>query len=129
MAKTIKPSDLADALSEELTLYHEDVLERIDEAGGQAVKKLVQLTKSSAPEGVRKSYKRHIACKRLSRDANGSVHVWYVKPPDHRLTHLLAHGHATKDGGRTRANPFLSKALNTVLPEYEKAVEEAVQND
>jgi hypothetical protein len=39
------------------------------------------------------------------------------------------HGHATKNGGRTRADPFLHNALGHVLPEYERAIEEAVQND
>ena len=45
----------------------------------------------------------------------------------HRLTHLLVHGHATRNGGRTKANPFLKNALDAVLPEYERAVEEAVK--
>ena len=51
--------------------------------------------------------------------------VWHVKAPDYRLTHLLVHGHATKTGGRTKADPFLHKALDVVLPEYEQAVKEA----
>ena len=129
MAKAIKPDGLAAAIEQQLTLYHEGVLERLDTAGDEAVKKLVKLTKSTAPEGARKSFKRNIAGKRLKRDKHGSTHVWYVKPPDHRLTHLLVHGHATKDGGRTKANPFLQNALDAVLPEYEKAAEEAVKND
>ena len=54
-------------------------------------------------------------------------HIWYVKAPDHRLTHLLVHGHATRNGGRTKPDPFLHNALADVLPEYEKAVEEAVK--
>ena len=54
-------------------------------------------------------------------------YIWYVKAPDHRLTHLLVHGHATRNGGRTKANPFLKNALDDVLPEYERAVEEAVK--
>lgn len=128
MAKTIKAGDLAGALEQELTIYHANVVERLDEAGDAAVKQLVKLTKSTAPEGARKSFKRNIASKLLKRDKNGSTHVWYVKPPDHRLTHLLVHGHATKDGGRTKADPFLENALDAVLPEYEKAAEEAVKN-
>ena len=56
-------------------------------------------------------------------------YIWHVKAPDHRLTHLLVHGHATRNGGRTKADPFLQNALDTVLPEYETAVKEAVQSD
>ena len=36
-------------------------------------------------------------------------------------------GHATKDGKRTKANPFLKNAIDQVLPEYEAAVEEAIK--
>lgn len=125
----IKPEDLGDAIGKLLTTYHEDVLEKVDAAGDKAVKDLVKKTKATAPVGARRSFKKNIASKRLAKTLNTSTHVWYVKPPDHRLTHLLVHGHAKKGGGRTRANPFLQNALDTVLPEYEKAVKEAVKND
>jgi hypothetical protein len=118
---------LAGAIEQKLTIYHQDVLEKIDAAGDAAVKKLVKLTRATAPEGARKSYKRNIASKRLEQTDRGSKHVWYVKPPDHRLTHLLVHGHATKNGGRTKPNPFLKNALDQVLPEYEDAVKEAIK--
>ena len=125
MAKTIKPEDLGAAISQELTIYHADIVERIDAAGAEAVKKLVKLTRSTAPEGSRKQFRRCIASKVLKKDKNGSTYVWYVKPPEHRLTHLLVHGHATRNGGRTKASPFLRNALDVVLPEYENAVKEA----
>lgn len=127
MAKTIKHSALAAAISQELEVYHADIIEKLDAAGDAAVKKLVKLTKATAPKGARGSYKRSIASKRVEKTDRGSTYAWYVKPPDHRLTHLLVHGHATKDGGRTKADPFLKDALDTVLPEYEEAAKEAIQ--
>ena len=127
MGKGIKPEKLADAIAEELTLYHSDVNEEIDKASAKAVKDLVALTKATAPVGERGSFKRNIASKQLTKSKNGSKYVWYVKPPDHRLTHLLVHGHATKDGGRTKADPFLENAVGTVLPAYEEAVKEIIK--
>lgn len=127
MAKSIKPGALGAAIGQELTMYHAEVVEKLDAAGDAAAKKLVKITKSTAPKGERGSFRRSIASKRLKADKRGSTHVWYVKPPDHRLTHLLVHGHATKDGGRTKADPFLKNALDAVLPEYEEAVKEAVK--
>ena len=62
------------------------------------------------------------------KSARGSSYIWYVRAPAHRLTHLLVHGHATKDGGRTKGDPFLKNALDEVLPEYEQRVEEAIKN-
>lgn len=122
----IKQDKLAEELQKELTLYHKDIVRAVDELSSAAVKQLVKITRRTAPQGARKSYKKHIAGKILRQDINGSTYVWYVKPPDHRLTHLLVHGHATKDGGRTKADPFLRKAVDEVLPDYEQAVEEAI---
>lgn len=127
MAKSIKPGDLGLAISQDLRIYQENVLERIDKAGDEAMKKLVKLTKATAPVGKTGDFKRSITSKVLEKGPRGTKRVWYVKDPDHRLTHLLVDGHATKDGGRTKANPFLKNAVDTVLPEYEKAVEEAVK--
>lgn len=127
MAKTVKADGLAEALAQELTTYHQEVLEKLDTAGDAAVKKLVKLTRSTAPVGARGSFKKNITSTRLKKDNRGSTHVWYVKDPDSRLTHLLVNGHATRDGGRTKGNPFLHNALETVLPEYEQAAEEAVK--
>lgn len=127
MAKRVLPGSLGDAITQELTTYHTHVVEKLDAAGDAAVKKLVKMTKATAPKGERGNFKRSIAGKCLKRSKRGSTYVWYVKPPDHRLTHLLVHGHAKKNGGRTKANPFLKNALDVVLTEYEKAAEEAIK--
>ena len=128
MAKTIKPEDLSKAIGEELTIYHRSVVERLNEAGREAVDKLRKLTKATAPKASG-SFRRHIAVAEEENSGTGvKSFLWYVKPPDHRLTHLLVHGHATRSGGRTKGDPFLHNALETVLPEYEDAVKEALQN-
>lgn len=127
MAKTIKPADLGAAIAQELTVYHESVTAKVDEAGAKAVKKLAKLTKANAPEGARGNFKRSITSGVKEKSNRGNTYAWYVKSPESRLTHLLARGHATKNGGRTKANPFLQDACDQVLPEYEAAVEEAVK--
>lgn len=130
MAKSIKPGDLGSAIAKDLTLYGKNVQDKLYKAGQKAVKELERKTKDTAPFNAR-AYHAHYAdmiATKSEKTRTGSTHTWYVKPPGHRLTHLLVHGHATKDGGRTRADPFLSNALDAVLPEYEKAAEEAVKN-
>lgn len=127
MAKSIKPGDLGAAISQELTIYHESIVEKVDAAGAEAVKKLVKLTKASAPVGKRGSYKRNIASKLLKKGKRGSAYVWYVKAPDYRLTHLLIRPHPTLNGGQTKGDPFLKNAVDEVLPEYEEAVKEAIE--
>ena len=127
MGKSIEPGYLATALQQELESYSSDVTEKVNAAGSSAVKKLQQLTKASAPVASG-SFRKNIATKEQASGPYGmKSFVWYVKAPDHRLTHLIVHGHQTRNGGRTKANPFLRNALDTVLPEYEKEVKEAVK--
>lgn len=128
MAKSVKVEALGEAISEELTIYHEDITKQVDKLSEKAAKDLVAKTKATAPVGARGSYRRNIASKQVDKSRNGSTYAWYVKPPDYRLTHLLVHGHAKKNGGRTRADPFLANAVNQVLPDYQKAVEEVLKN-
>ena len=129
MSKGIKPDDLGAAIAAELTTYHKEITDRVNACGREAIKKLVKLTKTRAPKGARGSFKRNIASKELDAGHGMKAFLWHVKAPDHRLTHLLVHGHATKDGGRTRGDPFLQSSLDQVLPEYEHDIEEAVRND
>lgn len=129
MSKKIKPEDLGTVIANELTVYHKNVIERVNESGRAAIKKLVKITKTTAPVGERGSFKKNITSQETDAGNGMKSFTWYVKAPDHRLTHLLVHGHATKDGGRTKGDPFLANALDQVLPEFEKNIEEAVSND
>ncbi len=127
MANSIKLENLGSAIADELTIYHKDVTEAINNLSQQAAKDLVSRTRTTAPVGARGSFRKSIASKRVQQTPNGDTYAWYVKPPDYRLTHLLVHGHATKDGGRTKASPFLQNACAEVLPDYEKKVEDALK--
>lgn len=126
----IKADELGSALEQELTLYAQEVQDGVAEATTEAMKKLVKKTKATAPKGKRGSFRKNITATYEKRNRGRTFRAtWHVKAPDHRLTHLLVHGHATKDGGRTKADPFLQNALDEVLPEYEKAVEEVLQGN
>jgi hypothetical protein len=129
MAKTIKPEQLGAALQEELTLYHKEATDRVNTAGSKSIKKLVKLTKASAPVGKRGKFRGSITSQETTAGNGMKVYTWGAKAPAHRLTHLLVHGHAAKDGSRVPGSSFLQSALDVVLPEYENAVKEALQND
>ncbi len=113
---------LSDALQEQLELYHDEVIEQVNAAGEKAIKDLVKKTKATAPKRTG-TFKKNIAWKALDDGHGGKRYVWHVKAPDHRITHLVVHGHATATGGRAKGNPFLSNALGAILPEYERAIE------
>ena len=131
MSKTISTSQLGEAIAEMLTLYREEKIEQVNAIGEEAIKKLVGMTQKSAPArpgGGR--YKKSITyIDDLNPVTGDKEYTWGAKAPQHRLTHLLVKGHATPDGGRTRGDSFLEDAMDVVLPEYEKAVEEALKSD
>lgn len=128
MAKTtIKPGDLGDAIAEQLGLYREEVVEAVNAAGEKAAKKLVQITKKTAPKRTG-DYRKSLTYTAKENAATGDVeYTWGAKAPHHRLTHLLVKGHPTTNGGRVDGDPFLHDALEIVMPEYEKDIEEALK--
>lgn len=128
MAKAVSIAQLGAAISAELTIYHEGVTEKVNAAGRKAAKDLVKKTKASAPVGARGAFKKSITYTETDAGHGMKLFTWGAKAPNHRLTHLLVHGHVTKDGGRARGSSFLQDALGEVLPDYEKAVEEAIKN-
>jgi hypothetical protein len=126
----ISPDDLGAVIQNTLTLYADDVQNRVNAIGLTAIKELVKITKSTAPRGRRvKHFGDNITYKVETKTSftGAKTYTWYVKAPDYRLTHLLVHGHQTRNGGRTRKNPFLENAVDQVVPKYTKDVEEAVK--
>ena len=116
MAKTIKGADLSAILEQELTQYKK-----------RTAKAIVTHTRATAPK-MTGDYRNRIAYKQSKRSPGGDTYVWYVKPPDHRLTHLLVHGYAKQNGGRTKADPFLANALDVEFPKFLRDVKEAVKD-
>ena len=127
MARTVGLDELGDAIAQELSLYHENVTERVNAAGEAAIKDLVKKTKATTPKRTGK-LKKAITYKAIADIDGAKTYVLHAKAPSHRIFHLAVHGHATATGGRARGNAFLANAVGAVLPEYERAIEEAIRN-
>lgn len=130
-------ADISEQMEQVLTTYRVGVEEKIRAATEAKMKELVKKTKATAPKGKREGeYKRHITAdySRLRKPSarglqgNNISATWYVRAPEYRLTHLLVNGHATRNGDRTQANPFLQNAVDQVIPEYEREIEEILQD-
>ena len=129
--RSIKVTGLGDAITADLRAYAQEVTDQVDEIGKSSIQELVRKTKATAPVNAKanhRHYKDLIASKAVKTRVMGTTYVWYVKPPGHRLTHLLVKGHAKKGGGRTRVDPFLENACSEVLPAYEAAIERTISN-
>lgn len=128
MAERIKIEELSNYLQDGLKMYGQEITEAVDQAASEAIRDLQKETRRTAPKGARGKYAKYISQKRKYRTERGSAYIWYVRAPEYRLTHLLVKGHATRNGGRTRPNPFLQNALSKIVPRYIRKVEEAVKN-
>lgn len=126
MAKALKPTDLGEAIKAELTVYREEVAEGVNAAGAAAIKELVKRTKAGAPVDTG-GFKMSLASKEVARGHGMKTFILYARAPFHRVFHLLVHGHEKVGGGRVPGDPFLQNAIDQVLPEYEKNVEEALK--
>lgn len=122
-----KPHEFGRFLSSELELYHQDLVEQLNVIAEDSAKELVKITKATAPKRLG-NFAKAITYKK-QRGVFGDVRcTWGAKAPFHRLTHLLVKGHAKAGGGRVDGSDFLYNALDKVRPEYERKVEEAIEN-
>ena len=123
---------LSAEIQKELTLYSQEVNDKLKVLAKKYATDLVKKTKATAPSGDRKSgkYRDSIKAKKLEEDVNSIKYIWYVdsKNSNYRLTHLLVHGHAKRGGGRTRENHFLRNAVNEIEQAYLKEIEEVIRN-
>ena len=120
---------LSEVINEELTLYNKNVIEGIKKQAKKSMTQLVKRTRDTAPVGKRKKhYRDSITSKKQSENDRSINYVWYVKGSDYRLSHLLEHGHALRNGGRTRGTHFIEKASTPIIEEYIKEVEEVIKN-
>lgn len=131
MAKVAKVSidNLSEAIDRELKLYSAKVVEGMKEANDECMKEFVKDTKKDAPRGVRKKhYYTYITSETTLDTPNRRVNTWYVKKPEYRLTHLIAFGHATVNGGRTKAQDFLTDNYNKLEKDFQAKIEEVIKN-
>ena len=120
--------DLADAINERMTVYQSDTARKVLKVTKNTMKRFVKITKQTAPRRTGK-FAKAIRSTVEDNGVVGSKGVWYVGGKEYRLTHLLVNGHQLRQGGRTKGDPFLENALESVADEYIKGIEEAVKND
>lgn len=106
---SIKPDELKDVLENYLKNYKEDIDEDVIETVDEITKKAREELKKTSPRGKgsrTNPYNRGWSIK-LSKKRTGVYHKVIWNKTNYQLTHLLEFGHATRNGGRTRAIPHI----------------------
>lgn len=106
MSKMIKPENLQDEVMKYLNEYREDIQEDVEEVTDKVTKEARDELKQTSPKGSRKRYYKGWSVKLQKKHKLRYEKVIWNKT-DYQLTHLLEFGHATRNGGRTRAIPHI----------------------
>ena len=120
----IKADSLAGTINEYLAEYGDVVIETLEDAVDNVTKESVNDLKQGGPYKTRNKSKYTGAWKSKTEKSRtgASATVYNAKSPG--LAHLLEFGHATRNGGRTKAYPHIT----TVDDKTEKRILSYLEN-
>lgn len=129
MSKSIKPEELAGFIKEYLEEYREDIQEDVEEVTDKVTKEARDELKQTSPKGKiardPKYYKGWST--KISKKGPTKYHKVIWNKTNYQLTHLLEFGHATRNGGRTRAIPHIRPVEEKYNIEFVDLVEERIR--
>lgn len=126
MSDVIQPDELTAAIMDALQTYTDDVTEGIKNAEDLTAKECKANLEADSPVGATGAYQKGWKVTVTANTPSEKHTVIHNK--EYRLTHLLENGHATRDGGRTRAFPHIKKNEEIANAALEKRVEEVLHN-
>lgn len=130
MAKRISPEQISKAISNELQIYSSSVTDGMKKVNDECMKEFVSDTKKDSPRSKTKrsgTFAKNITSKTTLETPNKKVNTWYVKDPEYRLTHLIKNGHAKRNGGRTKAQDFITPNYNKLEENFEEGIKEVIK--
>ena len=126
MSDTVSIDGLADAISDTLQQYSDAVIDGVKKAEDVTAKECRENLEADSPVGATGKYKKGWKVT-VTKDTPLEKHT-VIHNKEYRLTHLLEDGHATRNGGRTKAEPHIKKNEEKANAAFEKRVEEVLQN-
>ncbi len=121
MGQTIRIDELADAVMNGLKEYAQLAAEDLKEDVKKAGKTVKQQIESAAPKKTGKYAKSWTVKK--TRETSDSIQIVVHSKNRYQLAHLLEHGHAKRNGGRTRAFPHIAPAEQAGTEQLLKDIE------
>lgn len=125
MSKAIDTNLLSKELSKALENYSDDISVEVEEVANKVGKEAVDELKQISPKGAKKSYAKGW---KLKKDKKGK-NLYTIKihnKTDYQLTHLLEFGHATKNGGKAKAQPHIRPVEKKYSEKFEKELKQKI---
>lgn len=112
-------------IGEILDKYGYEIKAEVDALAKEVTQEAVKELKASSPRNRPKYYKGWT----VKEETVGVNKAYIIHNKDYPgLTHLLEKGHATRNGGRTQAQPHIGPAEKAAIKKFNKGVEEVVRN-
>lgn len=126
----VNAAGLAGAITASLQNYTVEVSEKIIQNASDIADEAVQMLKDTSPQSTSKTkhYARQWKKKQVHFKVAKAVR-FKVYNTKYQLTHLLEKPHATRNGGRTQAQPHIYAVETWAREEMLKRTEEAVKSD
>ena len=129
MSKTIKPEELQKVVMDYLENYREDIQEDVEECTDKVTKEARDELKRTSPKGGIARKTKYYKGWSVKLQKKGKLQynkvVW--NKTNYQLTHLLEFGHATRNGGRTRAITHIRPVEEKYKLKFVDLVEERIR--
>lgn len=125
MSKTVKPETFAQAVKDYLEIYIEDIGEIVEETSNKIGKEAKEELKQTSPKRTGR-YAKGWAVKK-DRKNKSYYTIKIHNKTDYQLTHLLEFGHATRNGGRTKAIPHIRPVEEKYKKQFEKELKQKIR--
>lgn len=126
VARKVEIGNLAAEVMKELQDYADltaDGMKKAVNDAGKTVRKEIQATAPTATGKYAKSWKT-----KRTAESSTTLEVTVYSPTRYQLAHLLEHGHAKVNGGRTAAQPHIAPAEELGAEQLERDIERCIRN-
>lgn len=129
MAKKIPIDRLSAEINKILTEYGNEVQENVDDAARRVTKAGAKAVRGNAQSTFRvgngeKNYAKGWTSKFETGRLSAQGIIYNKDLPG--LPHLLEHGHANRNGGRTPGRAHIAPVEQKIIEDFEKAVKKAI---
>ena len=115
-------------VKEILNEYSQDVQEGIEEEGQSVAKEIVKELKNHEGTYKIRTGKYNKGWRINTKAGRGYFNHTVWNATDWQLTHLLENGHATRNGGKTRAFEHIKPIEKKYVKQFENDVENIIKN-